>query len=155
MALEELDTIPGPIPPEGGEDDHEAPGLAHLDFGEITNPNQMPHIALLLVCFPIPVGVPFPDQEWDISAEKLEITKAFPLFKVWHKAQYYSVTHNNGGSITETGPLFDLGAINQTQFLEYKILTLVMPLVQMLDVVLWQFHDICTTINAASKSAWL
>ena len=155
MALEELDTIPGPIPPDGGKDNREAPGLAHLDFGEITNPDQMPCIALLPVIFPIPVGIPFLDQEWDIGVEKPDITEACPLFKVWCKAQYYSVTHNFGGSITKTGPLFDLGAINQTQFSEYEVLTLVNPLVQMLDVASQQFHDVHTTIDAASKSAWL
>ena len=155
MALEEPDTIPGPIPPDGGEDDREAPGLARLDFGEITNPDQMPRIALLPVIFPIPVGIPFPDQEWDIGMEKPDITEACPLFEVWRKAQYYSVTHNFGGSITETGPLFDLGAIDQTQFLEYEVLTLVSPPVQMLDVASWQFRDVRTTIDAASKSAWL
>jgi len=107
------DTIQGPIPeptldvpnPVG-----EAASTARLQFSPADSgeDRDQPVIVALPVCMPIPVGKPFPHGLDLITGDLTSLRANFRELVVWIEAVRYITTFNDGWSVTEGGPLFEL-----------------------------------------------
>jgi hypothetical protein len=150
------DTIQGPPTIlEDGTEEPTAPSLERLHFGTGENDDDNPVIGVLPLCFPLPVGAPFPMEGLNLGEVSEELEAACPAFKLWHHGIAYAIAHNNGMSVTSGGPLFHLPSINANILLSRTIATHVTPDITPLFPGSVHFQTVAMTLAALERQAWL
>jgi hypothetical protein len=140
---------------EDGTEEPTAPSLEQLHFGTGENDDDNPVIGVLPLCFPLPVGAPFPVEGLNLGEVSEELETACPAFKLWHHGIAYAIAHNDGMSVTSGGPLFHLPSINANILLSRTIAMHVTPEITPLFPGSVHFQTVTTKLAAFECQAWL
>ena len=149
---------PDLVPPPVEDDDEEAEAsYERLHFQPASpHPDDLPVIALIPVCFPWPLGLPFPSGA-TIDGVYPEADSQFPAFEAQRKAFTYLLANNDGMSVFH-GDLFHLGdgndQLNPAELEPFGITDRVIPSFTMLLPTSAEYKRVKSEVGEVTKAAY-